>query len=413
MLRLKATLLRLGIPQARAAEALGLTRPRLAQWVNHGLAPRQVTPDTVATWLRTQGATDHEAATWSEDLPAAEAATLWADGRALVTLAARASRTAQPAGSAGTEVTESEGEIMLGRRETLTAAAHEHFGLTHDPFTAAIETYGDMYLTPAARHCRETLWQTAQHGGFCALIGESGSGKTILVEDLEERISKEGASRIVLIRPYIVDLDERPTGRRETLTALDIGRRIIRVLDPRAAIRQDRQDRWAQIHEVLKAARAGGLKPVLLIEEAHGLPQSTLRHLKRYVEMKDGRAPLLTVILVGQPELERRLDRWDESIREIVQRVDVIHLRALDEHLEPYLKHKFARRGADLSRVLDRSAIEEVSTRLVITPRGIRGATPVSLLYPLAVANLVSAAMNRAALTGDVLVSAAHVREAL
>ena len=34
----------------------------------------------------------------------------------------------------------------------------------------------DVFTTPDIRYVREALYQTARHGGFMAVIGESGAG---------------------------------------------------------------------------------------------------------------------------------------------------------------------------------------------------------------------------------------------
>jgi hypothetical protein len=52
--------------------------------------------------------------------------------------------------------------------------------------------------------------------------------------------------------------------------------------------------RFRQLHEVLRDSHRTGARHVLLIEEAHCLPVPTLKHLKRYLELKDGMKPLLS-----------------------------------------------------------------------------------------------------------------------
>ena len=71
-----------------------------------------------------------------------------------------------------------------------------------------------------------------------------------------------------------------------------------------------------------------------------------------------------------------------------------------DGKLAGYLKHKFERAGADMAMVLDESAIDAIAERLSQRQRTQRGTVETSLLYPLAVNNLVSAAMNQTAELG-------------
>ncbi|MGH8088194.1 MAG: AAA family ATPase, partial [Stenotrophomonas sp.] len=158
------------------------------------------------------------------------------------------------------------------------------------------------------------------------------------------------------------------------------------------------------LHAALRDSARSGHSHVLIIEEAHCLPLATLKHLKRFRELKDGLRPLLSVILIGQPELQVKLSEHNPEVREVVQRIEIVNLPALDAELEGYLTHRFKRNHLPLERVLDRSAIEALRAKLTPT----RGAA--SLLYPLAVQNAITAAMNRAADLGVPAVTADVVR---
>ncbi len=81
----------------------------------------------------------------------------------------------------------------------------------------------------------------------------------------------------------------------------------------------------------------------------------------------------------------------------------------LDADLEQFLKHRFERAGVPLARVFDNTAIDALRARL--TPTEARGPKPVgSLLYPLAVQNVLAAAMNEVAALGMPRVTADLVR---
>lgn len=98
----------------------------------------------------------------------------------------------------------------------------------------------------------------------------------------------------------------------------------------------------------------------------------------------------------------------------MVQRCEVVTLLPLtDGKLEGYLKHKFARAGGDAAKVLNQSAVDAVDAvaeRLTVKSRTAKGTELHSLLYPLAVNNLVSAAMNQAAELGFGIVDGDVVR---
>lgn len=304
---------------------------------------------------------------------------------------------------------ESEDKEMLLRKATLTQAARRHFGLPRDPFNDEINSADDVFLTPDVRYVREAMFQTACHGGFVAVVGESGAGKSTLREDLQDRINRDG-KQIVMIEPYVLAMEDNDQ-KGKTLKAVHIAEAVLAAVAPNVSPKRSPEARFAQIHRALAESAKAGNKHVLVIEEAHGLPIPTLKHLKRFFELKHGFERLLGIVLIGQTELAQKLSENNPAVREVVQRCELVTLLPLtDGKLEGYLKHKFARVGADYSKVLDQSAIDAVAERLTVKSRTKLGIEQHSLLYPLAVNNLVSAAMNQAAELGFDVVDGDVVR---
>lgn len=298
---------------------------------------------------------------------------------------------------------------MLLRKATLTQAAKQHFGLPRDPFNDEIREAADVFLTPDVRYVREAMFQTACHGGFVAVVGESGAGKSTLREDLQDRINRE-SRQIVMIEPYVLAMEDNDI-KGKTLKAVHIAEAILAAVAPSISPKRSPEARFAQIHRALTESAKAGNKHVLIIEEAHGLPIPTLKHLKRFFELKSGFERLLGIVLIGQTELAQKLSENNPSVREVVQRCELVTLLPLtDGKLKGYLKHKFERAGGDIAKVMDESAIDAIADRLTVRSRTAKGAEQHSLLYPLAVNNLVSAAMNEAAELGFDVVDGDVVR---
>ena len=294
---------------------------------------------------------------------------------------------------------ESEDENMLLRKATLTQAARQAFGLARDPFNDEIHSADDVFATPDIRYVREAMYQTAAHGGFVAVVGESGAGKSTLREDLADRIQREGRP-IMMIEPYVLAMEDNDI-KGKTLKAVHIAEAVLEAVAPGESPKRSPEARFRQIHRALQESAKAGNKHVLVIEEAHGMPLPTLKHLKRFFELKQGFERLLGIVLIGQTELAQKLSENNPAVREVVQRCEVVTLQPLtDGKLAGYLKHKFARAGADIAAVLDDSAIDAITERLNQRQRTQRGVVETSLLYPLAVNNLVSAAINQAAELG-------------
>lgn len=374
-IHLKSVLADAGISIADAARAAGVDRTVLSRLANHGAwlsADRESLKERIENFLAERG------------LPT--------DGvfsNKKAPKRGNASRPVVPPTVESKETIE-----MLLRKVSLTPAARQHFKLARDPFQECREP-GDVFLSQDARYVRESMWSVARHGGFLAVVGESGAGKSTLREELLERIARDEPS-IIVCQPYVLAMEGKDTVGK-TLRSQHVSECIVRNVAPLAPTRSSPEARFHQLHTVLRDSARSGMRHVLLIEEAHCLAVPTLKHLKRYLELKDGMRPLLSIILIGQPELLLKLDERNPEVREVAQRIELVHLAPLDQNLPEYLRHRFQRAGTVLDDVIDNGGIEALRTRL--TPSG-KQQQRGSMLYPLAVHNALAAAMNAAAELG-------------
>ena len=302
MLVLKQQLKEARIPQAVAARAVAVSEATLAQIVNHNEWPR-TSPEEVrqrlASFLASKGIDTDK----SFD-------------------AAQGAVTPRTAGT--TDKTNlSEEENMLLKKQVLFPATKKAFGLFRDPFAdEAMQGADDVFTTPDIRYVREALFQTARHGGFLAVIGESGAGKSTLRRDLIERVNRENAP-VIVIEPYIIAMEDNDV-KGKTLKAAAIAEAIISTIAPLESIKRSQDARFRQLHRVLKDSSQAGFSHVLVIEEAHSLPIPTLKHLKRFFELESGFKKLLSIVLIGQPELADKLSERNMEVREVVQRFEVV-----------------------------------------------------------------------------------------
>lgn len=301
-----------------------------------------------------------------------------------------------------------ESAYMLLRKQTINRDARAHFRIPRDPFTDEMTEDADVYLSDDIRYVRAAMRQTAKHGGMLSVIGESGSGKSTLRHDLIDWININHEP-ITVIEPYVLGLEDNEV-KGKSLKSMDISSAIISAINPQAKPKRSAEARARQMLELLKNSALSGRKHLLVIEEAHGLPIPTLKHLKRFYELQEGFKKLLSIILIGQTELQTKLSEYNPEVREVVQRCEVVNLKPLDFKVEEYIKHKFARIDMDYTTLFDSSAFNEIINRLRVasTRRGEKQVR--SLCYPLAVNNLLSNALNLAArigaprVTGEVIV---------
>ncbi|EJB2593318.1 AAA family ATPase [Salmonella enterica] len=374
MLLLKQQLQHLQIDQREIAGMLGISEAAVAQLVNHGRWPRRKT-EQLRKRITELLASRNVDTTHSFDEVRQQATTL---------------TQVQP-------TTETEDNMLL-KKQTLSQKARKAFNLFRNPFDdTAIQSADDVFTTPDIRYVREAMYQTATHGGMLAIWGESGSGKSTLRRDLIDRLQREN-SNIIVIEPYVLAMEDNDrTGK--TLKAASIAEAILRAVSGERP-KQSPEARFAQVHQALKDSADGDSSNshVLIIEEAHSLPIPTLKHLKRFLELESGFKRLLPIILIGQQELCDKLSERRASVREVVQRCELVQLEPLNNDLEAFLAFKLTRAGKKPEEVLDASAIPAIVSRM--TTRDNKGNVVSSILYPLAVGNLMIAAMNAAAEIG-------------
>ena len=278
--------------------------------------------------------------------------------------------------------------------EMLSMEAKKRFALFQDPFQNDVQSSADVFLAPDQLYIREAMYATAKHGGFLAVVGESGSGKTTLRRDLIERTKNE---QITYIQPRTFD--------KAQLTASLICDAIVADLSTQTP-RLRLEGKARQVEQILIGSAQAGNAHALVIEEAHDLSVSTLKYLKRFWEMEYGFKKLLSIILIGQPELKARLDeRTNYEAREVIRRCEIAQLEPLNGHLEEYLQVKSKRVGKQLGDVFDADAFDAIRARLSVRRRGPAGEEVMSQLYPLVVNRLVTRAMNEAAEIGALRVN--------
>lgn len=392
MMTIEATVLqqllqKIQVPQAELARFCGVSPATVSLVVKHGQYPKRG-----GEVLRRQFKSFFDSRCVAPETIAAALSNKKTGTRAATLTPVLLQTTQHPTPSTDSKEMEA---AMLLQNETLTPAARKHFELFRNPFADDISSREDFFMSPDIRLCREVMWDVAKNGGFCALVGESGSGKSTLREEMHERISRENES-VLVIEPYILAMEDNDV-KGKTLKSAQIAEAIIRTLDPHASPKRTPEARYRQLHDLLKASYKSGNTHVLIIEEAHSLPIATLKHLKRFRELKDGFARLLGVILIGQPELKIKLSAHNPEVREVVQRCEVVELGPLDSQVKAYVTHKLARVGGKVEKIFEEEAFDAIRTTLTRSVRGGRASDAISICYPLVVNNLVTRAMNNAA----------------
>jgi len=179
----------------------------------------------------------------------------------------------------------------------------EHFGLSEPPFR--ITPHTDFFFDGADRGATlEGLIYAVLHDeGIVKVSGEVGSGKTMLCRVLMERLPQQVAT-IYLATPSL--------GRDEILLA--IADDLSLKLSP-----ERRSIALRELQEHLIALYGAGRRVVVLVDEAHVMPEDTLEQVRLLSNLESNRHKLLQIVLFGQPELDQTLAK--PALRQLRDRI--------------------------------------------------------------------------------------------
>lgn len=221
----------------------------------------------------------------------------------------------------------------------------EHFGLDEPPFR--ITPHTDFFFDGADRGATldALLYAILQDEGIVKVSGEVGSGKTMLCRVLMERLP-EHVEIVYLANPSLA--------RDEILHAIadDLGvefsqGRITVVL--------------RNLLDCLIEMYADNRRVVVLIDEAHAMPEETLEQVRLLSNLESNQHKLLQIVLFGQPELDELLDK--SSMRQLKDRIThSFRMRPLSEQeVGKYLSFRMRAAGYRGPDVFSPKAISMIS----------------------------------------------------
>lgn len=181
-----------------------------------------------------------------------------------------------------------------------------HFALNELPFSLTPDT--SFFFSQAThRQALNTLLVCARSGeGFIKVVGEVGTGKTLLCRKfLSALASHHGFVTAYIPNPYL---------QPATL--------LLAIADE-LGVSGDPQISQHQMLNMLTASlldtHRGGKRVVVCLDEAQAIPVETLEALRLLTNLETEKRKLVQVVLFGQPDLNQRLDM--PSIRQLKQRI--------------------------------------------------------------------------------------------
>ena len=228
----------------------------------------------------------------------------------------------------------------------------EHFGLDRPPFKITPDT--SMFFEGSKRGAAlEALIYAIKSGeGIIKVVGEVGSGKTMLCRMLEVKLSD------VVDVVYIANPSLSPDNILHVIAhELHLG---IKNNDSKLDVMQKLQD-------YLLTKHADNRQVVVFVEEAQSMPVETLEEIRLLSNLETDQHKLLQMVLFGQPELDDKLAQ--PQIRQLKERIT--HSFYLDpfppEDTLDYLNFRLRSvgyRGPSLFNQRTASAVEKYSSGL-------------------------------------------------
>ncbi|HEU4344556.1 MAG TPA: AAA family ATPase [Candidatus Binatia bacterium] len=221
----------------------------------------------------------------------------------------------------------------------------KHFGFLDLPFRVTPEPVY-FYTNPNYREALATLYYGIEaRKGFIVITGEVGTGKTTLLKIFM------GTAEPLIHTAFVYN---------PTLSFTELLRFILDELAiPHST--DDKSDLMEQLNGYLLDQLKKGQFVALLLDEAQSLTDGLLEELRLLSNFETYKAKLIQIVLMGQPELEQRLEQ--PNLRQLKQRIALrCRLAPLkNEEVRHYIGHRLATAGYKGTDLFERKAIERIT----------------------------------------------------
>ncbi|MFT5635946.1 MAG: MSHA biogenesis protein MshM [Cognaticolwellia sp.] len=221
-----------------------------------------------------------------------------------------------------------------------------HFGLRELPFTLTPNTSFYLGLESHNEALAVLLTALKTGEGFIKVVGEVGTGKTLMCRKLLNEIPEH------FVTAYIPNPYLKPDELRRSV-AVELG--------VKQAQRMSVQLLTQRIQQRLLALHSQGHSVVLILDEAQALPAESLEALRLFTNLETETRKLLQVVLFAQPELDERLA--EKAFRQLKQRITFSYkLRSMTTfEVEHYIQHRLQVAGHKGANLFSRSLATKVA----------------------------------------------------
>lgn len=207
----------------------------------------------------------------------------------------------------------------------------EHFGLARDPFRNEVQLdfwFASHAHVDVGRRLRRCVEQGKE---LCVLVGEVGSGTTTVARALIEQLDPDRFEAGLLVPPRGVDPDALRSAIAQQLGVESPPRR--------------RSDAMRQLHAHLVALRGADRRAAIVIDDAQSLSADALAELHALSSLEHEDERLLSLVLVGSPQLEETLAHDPDLLARVELRLRLAPLSPAEAR--SYVAHRIEVAGGD------------------------------------------------------------------
>jgi len=221
----------------------------------------------------------------------------------------------------------------------------DFYGFRESPFTI---TPNPRFIFLSKNHKEafaHLLYGIRNHGGFIALTGEVGTGKTTVLRTLLGQLDETNHRTALIFNPCLSALELLSSINRE------FG------IDCQSTSSAELLN---ALNQFLLRQNTEGHTVVLVIDEAQNLETQVLEQIRLISNLETETAKLIQIVLAGQPELTRVLEQ--PQLRQLNQRITVrYHLRPMDfDDTIAYIGHRLAIAGSRGAVLFTPSALKRI-----------------------------------------------------
>ena len=196
------------------------------------------------------------------------------------------------------------------------------YGFSEKPFELTPDPKF-LFFTPSHRKAMASMsYGIKERKGFISITGEVGTGKTTLIHSLLNSLDEKVKTVFIF---------------HTTITFKDLLKIILQELDI-AVMDESKMGLLRQLIQYLTQMASMDEILAIIIDEAQNLPKEVMEELQMFSNLEP---KLVQIVLVGQPELEEKLNS-SESLRQLKQNIGIRdQIRALsEEESKEYIDHR-------------------------------------------------------------------------